>query len=105
METITLKERFTPEERETHISFDPATKLWIMESNISRHFNKALRTGWTVMREYRYEDGLVAAMTLTAPERGITIKSPKKREISAEHKAKLLSSQIDDLECDSEDEN
>lgn len=105
METITLKERFLPEERETHISFDPATKLWIMESNISRHFNKALRTGWTVKRKYTYEDGLVAAMTLIAPERGITIKTPKKREFSDEHKSKLPFSQIDDLEGEFEDED
>ena len=105
MDTITLKDKFQPEERETHIWFDPGTQLWYMDSNISRHFNKALRTGWNAMRKYVYEDGAVAAMTLCAAERGITIKTPKKREFSAEHKSKLPFSQIDDLEGESEDEN
>ena len=50
-----------------------------------------------------YENGTVAAMRLSASERGITIKTPKKRELSDEHKAKLLNFQNDDLECDSED--
>ena len=102
METYTLKDRILPEERETHLWFDPTTNLWHMDSNISRHFNKAVRTGWTAVRQYVYEDGYVAAMSFEAPERGITIKSPKKRELSDEHKAKLLGSN-DDLEADSED--
>ena len=105
METITLKDKFLPEERETHIWFDPATQLWMLDSNISRHFNKALRAGWDVTRKYVYEDGIVAAMTLCAAERGITIKSPKKRELSDEHKAKLPFRQINDLEGESEDED
>lgn len=90
MQTITLKERILPEERETHIWFDPSTQLWYLESNISRHFNKALRTGWTPVRKCVYEDGTVAAMYLKAAEQGITIKTPKKRELSDEHKSKLL---------------
>ena len=102
METTTLKERILPEERETHIWFDHTTNMWHMESNISRHFNKAIRAGWTPVCQHVYEDGYVAAMTLQASERGITIKSPKKRELSDEHKAKLLGSN-DDLEADSED--
>ena len=103
MQTITLKERILPEERETHIWFDPASQLWYLESNITRHFNKALRVGWTPVRKYVYEDGAVAAMELSASERGLTIKTPKKRELSDEHKAKLLVSKNDDLEEDFED--
>jgi len=41
-------------------------------------------------------------MELEAPERGITIKTPKKREFSDEHKAKLLG-QNEDLEEEFED--
>ena len=102
METIILKERILPEERETHLWFDPSTNLWHMESNISRHFNKAMRSGWTPVCQHVYEDGYVAAMTLEASERGITIKSPKKRELSDEHKAKLLAKN-GNLEDDSDD--
>lgn len=98
MKTQVLKQKFMPEERETHIWYDPETKLWTMESNIPRHFNKAMRVGWSPTRECHYEDGALAAVTLTAPERGLTIKSPKKREFSDEHKAKLLGSKINNLE-------
>lgn len=102
MGTTIMKERILPEERETHIWFDPNTNLWHMESNIGRHFNKAIRAGWTPVCKHVYEDGYVAAMTLQASERGITIKSPKKRELSDEHKAKLLA-QNGNLEDDSDD--
>lgn len=103
MQTITLTERILPEERETHIWFDPATKLWNLDSNISRHFNKALRSGWTPVRQYVYEDGTIAAMAFEASERGITIKSPKKRELSEEHKAKLFGVKNTNLEENFED--
>lgn len=98
MKTYILNQKITPEERETHLNFDPDTDTWVMESNIARHFNKALRNGWTPIRQYKYEDGTVAAMSLTASERGVTIKTPKKREFSDEHKAKLLGGQNDNLE-------
>lgn len=103
MEIHILKSRILPDERETHICFDPDTKLWTMDSTIPRHFNKAIKVGWKPVREYHYEDGQIAAMVLAAPERGLTIKSPKKRELTDEHKAKLLSSKINDLECIFED--
>ena len=103
MKTTTLKEKISPEERETHLWFDPIDQLWHMYSNISRHFNKALRAGWTPTCKFVYENGTVAAMRLSASERGITIKTPKKRELSDEHKAKLLNFQNDNLECDFED--
>ena len=105
METYIFKSKILPEERETHLNFDPETKSWILYSNISRHFNKAMRAGWTPIKEGRYEDGTIVDMTLTAPERGITIKTPKKREFSDEHKAKLLGSKINDLESIFDDED
>lgn len=103
MKTHVIKYKILPEERETHLNFDPDSGLWHMYSNISRHFNRAMRVGWTPVCQYVYEDGTVASMELVAHERGVTIKTPKKREFSDEHKAKLLSFQNDDLECDSED--
>lgn len=42
-------------------------------------------------------------MKFIAAERGITIKTPKKRELSDEHKAKLLGAKNEDLEEDFDD--
>ena len=51
-----------------------------------------------------YEDGTVCCMTLVASERGITIKTPKKREMSEEHKAKLFGTKNVDLDDNFEDD-
>lgn len=90
MKIIVRNVKLTPEERETHISFDYISKKWYMESSIQRHISKALKTGWTPIEKHVYEDGTVCLMKFEASERGITIKSPTKREMSEEHKAKLL---------------
>ena len=103
MDTRLICARFLPEERETHISFDPEQNLWILESNIARHYNKAMRAGWEPISQWVYDDGTICGMTLCAHERAITIKTPNKRTLSAEHKEKLTSSQIDDLEAILED--
>lgn len=105
MKTIIRSTKITAEERETHLWYDPETKTWTMETNIPKHFNKALKVGWEPTVQLVYEDGTVCGMTLVASERGITIKTPKRREISEEHKAKLLGSKNEDLEWISEDEN
>ena len=98
MEKRILKNRIISEERETHILYDPETDTWTMESNIPRHFNKAMRVGWEPICQYCYEDGSIAAMTLSSSERGLTIKTPKKRELTDEHKAKLFGSKTNNLE-------
>lgn len=90
MKTITRITKITQDERETHLWYDPFSKTWTMESNIPKHFNKALKVGWEPTVQFVYEDGTVCCMTLVASERGITIKTPKKREMSEEHKAKLF---------------
>lgn len=103
METVVRNTRIAPEERETHLWYDPTTKTWTMESNIPKHFNKALRVGWEPTLQHAYEDGTICSMVLTSAERGITIKTPKKRELSDEHKAKLLGLKNEDLEEDFDD--
>lgn len=103
METVVRNTRIAPEERETHLWYDPTTKTWTMESNIPKHFNKALRVGWEPTLQHAYEDGTICSMVLISAERGITIKTPKKRELSDEHKAKLLGVKNEDLEEDFDD--
>lgn len=103
MKTFVRTTRITPEERESHLWYDPFYKTWTMESNIPKHFNKALKVGWEPTVQLVYEDDTVCGMTLVASERGITIKIPKKREMSEEHKAKLFGSKDEGLEWTSED--
>lgn len=86
IKTKFVTNRLTLEERETHLDFDPITKQWTMYSCVPKHFNKALRQGWTPIEQGLYKDGTVADMTLVAAERAITIRTPKKREVSEEQR-------------------
>lgn len=92
MKTIKNDIKLTAEERETHLNFDYINKMWYMDSSITRHFNKAVRTGWEPIAQYIDKDGIVYRMQLRAPERGITIKTPEKRNVSAAHLQKLIDS-------------
>lgn len=106
MKTIHRSMRITPEERETHLWYDPIDKIWRMESNIPKHFNKAQRQGWTPVSQTVYEDNTVCAMSFTAPENAITIRNPnKKREMSESQKASIFGRKNDDLDDDFEDED
>ena len=87
MNSTTKTVRFFPEERETHLWYDPIDHIWTMESNIPKHFNKAVRQGWTPVSKSIYEDGTVCAMTLTASQ-----------------KAALFSAKNNELDDDFEDE-
>lgn len=82
METIKLYNKLTLEERETLLNYDPIDDKWIMDSNIPKHFRKALRQGWTPIRQYVYEDGTVCAMWLSAPDRAVTIRNINKKKLS-----------------------
>ncbi len=83
METIKISgTKLANEEREVYIYFDPVTKIWTLDAFIPKYFRKALKQGWTPIREYIYEDGMVCGMTLTAPERAVTIRSVEKRKLS-----------------------
>ena len=82
MDIITVYNRFLPEERETCLNYNNKDKYWEMYSNIPKHFNKAKKQGWSEVVEYRYEDGTVCGMILTAPARSITIRNPEKKKMS-----------------------
>lgn len=82
MEIIKVTNRLTNEEKETTLAYDNVDKMWIMDSTIPKHFNKAIKQGWHPIRQYVYDDGTVCGMTLTASERAITIRNTTKKQMS-----------------------
>ena len=82
METIKVTTKLTKEERETMLSYDELEKTWVMDSTIPKHFRKALKQGWTPIRQYIYEDGSVCGMVLTASERAVTFRNANKKQMS-----------------------
>lgn len=83
METIKITGmRLSNEEREAHLYFDPIEKMWTMDAFVPKYFRKAIKQGWTPIREYVYEDGTVCGMSLTAPERSVSIRNVNKKKLS-----------------------
>ena len=82
METIKVHAKLTLEERETILTYDGVNDMWTMDSLTPKIFRKALKQGWTPIRQYIYDDGTVCGMTLTAPERCVTIRSTTKKKMS-----------------------
>lgn len=95
MEIIKVSYKPTIEEKETHLYYNPIDDEWVMDSNISKHFRKAVKQGWIPIRQYVYADGTVSSMMLRAPERAITIRNTAKKQMSEK--------QLNNLCKDSED--
>ena len=96
MNTIKVHNRLTAEEKETIIHYDLVDRMWVMDSTIPKHFNKALKQKWTPITEYVYDDGTVCGMVLTASERSITIRSTDKKKMSEKQMGNLFSDGDDD---------
>ena len=82
METIKINGRLIAEERETLLNYDSINKEWTMDSTVPKHFRKAVKQGWTHIRQYIYDDGTVCGMVLRAPERAVTIRNVEKKQMS-----------------------
>lgn len=82
MKTVKLTTRLSAEERETVLVYDNIDKKWIMESTLSKHFNKAKKQGWEQTAEFVYEDGTVCGGVFEAPARAITIRNAEKKQMS-----------------------
>ena len=82
METIKINVKLTAEERETLLNYDSINKEWIMDSTVPKHFRKAVKQGWTPIRQYVYDDDTVYGMVLKAPERAVTIRNVEKKKMS-----------------------
>ena len=96
METIKVTTRLSAEERETILNYDNVEKMWLMDSTVPKHFNKALKQGWTPITQYIYEDGTVCGMALTAPARAITIRNTTKKQMSEKQLGNLLNDDEDE---------
>jgi hypothetical protein len=83
METIKVTGmKLTNEEREVHLYFDPIEKVWIMDAFVPKYFRKAIKQGWTPIREYVYEDGTVCGMSLVGPEKAVSVRNVNKKKLS-----------------------
>lgn len=83
METIKVSgNKLTNEEREVYLYLDPIEKTWILDAFMPKYFRKALKQGWTPIRQYVYEDGTVCGMSLVGPERAVTIRNVDKKKLS-----------------------
>ena len=70
------------EEREIYLYLDPVERVWTLDAFMPKYFRKAMKQGWTPIRQYIYEDGTVCGMSFTAPERAITFRNPEKKKLS-----------------------
>lgn len=96
METIKVNAKLTAEERETILNYDSVTRVWTMDSMVAKHFHKAIKQGWTPIRQYVYDDGYVCGMVLTAPERAITIRNTTKKIMSEKQMGNLFEGEEED---------
>lgn len=82
METVRVNGRLVGEEMEVYFNLDPISKVWTLEAYRPKWYRKALKQGWTPIREYVYDDGTVCGMVFTGPERAVTIRNAKKKTLS-----------------------
>ena len=96
METIKVNTRLSTEERETVLVYDNVDKVWLMDSTVPKHCNKAKKQGWEQTAEYVYEDGVVCGGAFTAPARAITIRNAEKKQMSEAQMGNLLGDDEED---------
>jgi hypothetical protein len=92
---MTHGDSLTSEERETLLNYDYVDKVWTMDSTVLKHVRKALKQGWTPIKQYVYEDGTMYGMVLTAPEWAVTIRSVEKKKLSDEQRKNLKKEKVD----------
>lgn len=91
LETIKVNSKLLTREKECFLLYDAETNMWIMDSTVPKLFRKALRQGWTPLRQYIYEDGTICGMVLTAPEKSVTIRNASKKQMSEAQMSNLFS--------------
>lgn len=84
MQRIVFNTQLTKEEKEVHINYDYVDKKWKLDTTLIKYYNKAKKQGWMQTAVYVYPDGSVLGGIFEAPEYGITIRKPIKREVKKE---------------------
>jgi hypothetical protein len=92
MEIIKIYNKLTLEERETLLHYDAIEDKWVMDSVTPKIFRKALKQGWTPVKQYVYDDGAVCGMVLTAPYRAVTIRNTAKKQMTEKQLKNLSNS-------------
>mgnify|MGYP001005588418 CR=1 FL=1 len=86
--------RLEKAERETHYIFNEADGYWIADSTLPRDIHKLEKQHWIETSVQYYKDGTVMAKQFKAPRNCLSPRdynpNKPKREMSAEHKAKVM---------------
>lgn len=96
MKIIKVNNKLTLEERETVLVYDSVSKMWHMDTTVSKHANKAKKQGWQQTVEYVYDDGSLCGGVFEAPARAITIRNAEKKQMSDKQMNNLVGDDDED---------
>ena len=82
MQIVKITTKLSSEEKETLLHYDYIDKIWVMDTIIMKHYNKAKKQGWKQLKEYVYEDGSVCGGVFEAPDRAVTIRNIDAKQMS-----------------------
>lgn len=77
-EKIVVGSKVENYEQATLVSFSQIDKIWCADTTIPKHYNRFLRQGWKLVREYVCGNGEIIGGVFEAPERAITVRSVTK---------------------------
>lgn len=82
MEIIKIRTRLSTSERETLLNYNMEDQIWELDTTILKHYNKALKQGWQLLRQYIYEDGTIAGGAFKGSKTSVTFRNPEKKKMS-----------------------
>ena len=90
MVTQVIKTQLSKEERETHYLIENINDDEVeMDTTILKDYNRAVKQGWTMTKQYVYEDGSIVGGVFVAPRRCLSVRSTKERVLSDKQKENL----------------
>ena len=85
-----IKSQLSKEERETHYIIENVNDDEVyLDTTILKDYNRAVKQGWVMQKQYVYENGDVAGGVFTAPRRCLSIRSTKERVMSDKQKQNI----------------
>ena len=82
MEIIKIRTKLSTSERETLLNYNMEDQIWELDTTILKHYNKALKQGWQLLRQYVYEDGTIAGGVFKGSKTSVTFRNPEKKKMS-----------------------